>query len=127
MRKDSADIISAFRREHGLNLGEESAPIWWAKLGSFVMPLPNFRWRREAILIHDFNHLVAGYGLDVSSELSIAAWELGVQCYRSRWARALCLFLAILGLISQPLKTWAAYRKGQSMIAAYRAMKNTIL
>jgi hypothetical protein len=114
--------ILEFRRQHELCLHEELGPVWWATLGSVVLPLPNFRWRRDAIPIHDYNHILTGYGLDVSGELSIAAWELGVQCYRSRWARALCIFLAILGLIYQPLKTRRAYHKGVGAANAYRNM-----
>jgi len=64
-----------------LDSGDE--PIWLAKLGDFIVPLPNFRWRRESLAQHDENHMRTGYGFNAAEECRLASWELGSRCYDS--------------------------------------------
>jgi hypothetical protein len=101
-----------FRLDNGLNPHEADSPIWLATLGSFIMPLPNFKWRREAIDQHDMHHMMTGYSTSVSGELCLASWELGAKCYTSIWARSLWVFLMVLGLLTQPRQTLKAYKVG---------------
>jgi hypothetical protein len=68
-----------FRQDHGLDPVAEHRRIWLAKLGALIVPLPNFRWRREILALHDLHHLLTGYEPDFEGELSLAAWELGVR------------------------------------------------
>ena len=35
------------------------------------VPLPNFRWRREIIAVHDAHHLITGYPLSLEGELHV--------------------------------------------------------
>lgn len=108
-----------FRRERGLNEAEEFSRIWLATLGGLIVPLPNFRWRREILAQHDLHHLVTGYETTVCGELSLAAWELGVCCYSSFWARLLCFGLMFSGLLAQPRITTGAYRRGRQSATHY--------
>lgn len=112
MTKNAKDELIKFRLENGLNPHEADSPIWLATLGSFIMPLPNFKWRRAAIDQHDMHHMMTGYSTSVSGELCLASWELGAKCYTSFWARGLCAFLMTLGLIAQPRLTLQAYKAG---------------
>jgi hypothetical protein len=114
--------VAVFRSRQGLAANAESSAVWWATLGTFVVPLPNFHWRRAIIGQHDLHHLMTGYGLDVQGELCIAAWETGVRCYASRWARLLCGFLFGLGMISQPRATWRAFQQGRASYDIYAEM-----
>lgn len=90
-----------------------------AQLGDLVMPLPNFAWRREALDIHDANHLITGYDFSPAGECRLAAWEWGRGCYASRYARGLCFALAIVGLLFGPVAIVKAWRDGRK--AAHRA------
>jgi hypothetical protein len=108
-----------FRRTRGLNVDEEHSRIWLATLGGLIVPLPNFRWRREILAQHDFHHIITGFELTLFGELSLAAWELGVRCYTSAWARLLCGGLTLIGLIVQPVATLKAYYCGRQFSACY--------
>lgn len=108
------DALIKFRLENGFNPNESDSPIWLATLGSFIMPLPNFKWRRAAIDRHDMHHMMTGYDTTLSGELCLASWELGAKCYASFWARFLCAFLMGLGLLSQPRQIFEAYKTGKT-------------
>lgn len=109
--------LRQFRLQNGLNPKEAESAIWLAQLGGFIVPLPNFKWRRAAIDRHDMHHIKTGYSTSVSGELCLASWELGAKCYASFWARTLCAFLMTLGLITQPRKVLRAFRAGQGASA----------
>lgn len=84
-----------------------------ARLGDLVLPLPNFRWRREALAQHDRNHALTGYGFSARDECRLAAWEMGSGCYDHWGARLLCGFLFVAGMIYGPEAMIDAYRKGR--------------
>lgn len=93
-----------------LDRGDEL--IWLAKLGDFILPLPNFRWRREALALHDENHAETGYGFSAAEECRLATWELASGCYASIYAKGLCAGLMIIGLAFGPADIFRAYRRG---------------
>jgi hypothetical protein len=109
-----ADIIS-FRREHRLDLNPAVRKIWLAQLGGAIMPLPNFRWRRQIVDAHDRHHLMTGHPPTLRGELLVAAWEAGSGCYSDWRARTLCAALMALGLVIQPLGTSNAFRAGRQV------------
>jgi ubiquinone biosynthesis protein Coq4 len=37
--------------------------------------LPNFKWRRRALPIHDLHHVIAGYEFSSYGEFEMSAWE----------------------------------------------------
>jgi hypothetical protein len=120
MAETARTLHARFRRERGLNETEECSGVWLATLGGLIVPLPNFRWRREILVQHDLHHIVTGFETTVSGELSLAAWELGLGCYSSIWAKSLCFGLLCAGIIAQPRKTIRSYRRGQKSAVAYR-------
>ena len=124
MTKTIRQDLLEFRLANGLNVDEEHRLIWMAQLGSFVLPLPNFKWRREVINRHDSHHLLTGYSTSPSGELAMATWELGASCFNDWRARALCKLLAFYGLITQPRLTRAAFQKGRYQAAQYGALIN---
>lgn len=101
----------AEQKRYLLDTGEES--VWLARLGDLVLPLPNFRWRREALARHDANHELTGYGFSAAEECRLAAWELGSRCYEHWGARHLCRFLCVAGMLYGPCSILVAYRAGQ--------------
>lgn len=119
MTETIRDALVRFRRENGLRGDEEGRRIWLATLGTLILPLPNFRWRREIVAMHDAHHLITGYPVTVEGEFYVAAWEFGIGCYASRWARMLCTCLMACGLMSQPRQAMSAYRKGRGLRDQY--------
>ena len=104
------------RQRYRLDTGDER--VWLARLGDLVLPLPNFRWRREALAQHDRNHALTGYGFSARDECRLAAWELGRGCYDHWGARLLCRFLLVAGMLYGPQSMIAAYREGQRSVSA---------
>ena len=87
----------------------------WAvvRVGPIPMCLPNIDARRKATAIHDFNHLIAGYGHDAVGEAEISAWELGGGC-RSYWVAWLLDWGAlVLGIFSAPSRLLRAFARGR--------------
>ncbi len=105
--------LERLRSDPARRLDDGKGPIWLATLGQLVLPLPNFRWRREALDIHDTNHLLTGFGFSAADECRLASWELGARCYSSIWARLLCLFLLMVGVLMGPRAVLAAFRAGR--------------
>ena len=68
--------MQAFYREKMFADDAENARWFYARLGFIKLPVPNLRQRREAIWLHDLNHLLTGYDTSWTSEGEIAAWEL---------------------------------------------------
>lgn len=113
MENELAQQVARLRASHPAGLDRGSGRIWMAQLGDLVVPLPNFAWRREALDLHDANHLRTGYDFSPVGECRLAAWELGRDCYRSRYARALCLVLLAIGMIFGPVAIVEAWRNGR--------------
>ncbi len=106
------EALSAFRQQHGLADDEAARPSWTCQLGPLTLRLPNFRWRRRAILAHDLHHVLTGTPCNMRGECLMAAWEFGAG-RMPHWAAALfCLPLALIGLLWSPRRTWRAYRNG---------------
>jgi hypothetical protein len=55
------EALAEFRRANGLSGDETSQPSWTCRLGPVITRLPNFKWRRQAILAHDLHHVFTGY------------------------------------------------------------------
>ncbi len=105
--------VRSFREQNGLDLNEEGKRIWMAQLGRLKLPLPNWHWRRSIVARHDMHHIVSGYDTSARGELMVASWELGARAYYDWRARALCLFLMVLGLIRYPRAAITAFTKGE--------------
>jgi ubiquinone biosynthesis protein Coq4 len=124
MEPELAARIARLRTAHPAALDRGSERIWMARLGDITMPLPNFRWRREALDLHDANHLLTGFDFSAAGECRLAAWELGRGCYSSRYARGLCLALLATGLLFGPLAIVRAWRAGRK--AAVQAIQSEL-
>ncbi len=105
--------VLEFRSKHRLDPAPELRRVWLAQLGGCVIPLPNFRWRRNLIGRHDLHHVMTGYPPTFEGELLVAAWEAGNRSYAALPARILTSCLALIGLCVAPLKTASAFRDGR--------------
>jgi hypothetical protein len=107
------DALAEFRTNNGLAVDEATRSSWTCRLGPFVLRLPNFQWRRRAILAHDLHHVLTGYPCTMWGECQMAAWEFGAGPMPHRAAAWFCLPLVVAGLLWSPQHIIRAYRAGR--------------
>lgn len=107
--------------------GRESERWAVVRVGPFPVCLPNIKARRRAIAIHDFNHLLAGYGHDAVGESEISAWELDGGC-KGYWVAWLLDWVAIvLGFCTAPERLLRAFARRRRTGNLYGADINALL
>jgi hypothetical protein len=107
------EALAAFWHANGLPADESGHASWTCRLGPITLRLPNFRWRRDAILAHDLHHVLTGYPCTLGGECQMAAWEFGAG-RMPHWGAALfCLPLVVLGLVCAPRRMLAAFLNGR--------------
>ena len=97
-RQSVGDALRAFRNANGLCQNEREARWWIVRADLFVLPLPNFAWRRRAIDAHDVHHLLTGYPCTAKANSSSppgngapAAIPIGARpCSAGRWCWPAC-------------------------------------
>jgi hypothetical protein len=83
---------------------------------------------RRGLAAHDTHHLVNGYETNWVGECEVAAWELasgGCGSYFAYWIDRM-VFLP-LGLLTAPLRTLRAFRRGLGQRNLYRLDPDAIL
>jgi len=114
------EALAQFRQANGLSGNETSQASWTCRLGLVTIRLPNFKWRRQAILAHDLHHVLTGYPCNMRGEFQMAAWEFGAGPMPHWAAAAFCLPLIVLGLFWSPLRMLAAFRAGRGSRTLHR-------
>jgi hypothetical protein len=112
-RQSVAEALADFRRRNGIPQDEAERASWTCRLGPVSIRLPNFSWRKRAILAHDLHHLVTAYPCTLRGECQMAAWEFGAGRMPHWAARVFCLPLVLLGLGWSPRSTWRAFLSGR--------------
>jgi len=106
-----ADALETFRAAN--NIPAKEGKSWTCRVGPLLLKLPNFSWRRRAVLAHDIHHVLTETPCTMQGECRMAAWEFGAG-RMPHWGAALfCLPLAAAGAILSPRQTWRAYRDGR--------------
>lgn len=87
----------------------------WVKLpvGPFSVFMPNFPARKEAVKVHDLNHIVGGYGTDWKGEFEISAFEIGMGTGRYWFGWFLDVGGVAGGLLLSPQTTLNAFARGR--------------
>jgi hypothetical protein len=112
---------------HGLPPDGGYSRRWWAiQFGGFKVSLPNFRWRRVAVPIHDVHHVVTGFACDPIGEMEMAAWEHAAGRFPSAWGTLFCLPLVALGAALAPQRIFAAFLLGRDSRTLYSALPGEI-
>jgi hypothetical protein len=106
-----ADALEAFRKANDIPTKEGST--WTCRVGPVVLRLPNFSWRRRAVLAHDVHHVLTGTPCTMGGECRMAAWEFGAGRMPHWGAWLFCLPLAAVGILLRPRATLAAFRDGR--------------
>jgi hypothetical protein len=107
------EALVEFRRASGLRADEASHGSWSCRLGPVAVRLPNFAWRRRAILAHDLHHLLTGYPCTLRGEFQMAAWEFGAGPMPHWGATLFCLPLVLVGICWAPRRMLLAFLGGR--------------
>lgn len=107
------EALAEFRRLNRIPQDEAERAFWSCRLGLLSVRLPNFAWRKNAILAHDLHHLVTAYPCTLRGECQVAAWEFGAGRMPRLAARLFCLPLVLLGLGWSPRSIWRAFLCGR--------------
>jgi hypothetical protein len=121
--------LAAFYAAQGLPPdGGSRARAWRIELGPLSIPMPNFRWRSQALPVHDLHHVLTGYPCTPAGEFEMAAWEFAAGRYPHAGATAFCLPLVGLGALACPRRTYAAFVRGRASRTLYgRGMSAELL
>jgi hypothetical protein len=114
------EALAEFRAVNGLAADEATRSSWTCRLGPFGLRLPNFQWRRRAILAHDLHHVLTGYPCTMWGECQMAAWEFGAGPMPHPAAALFCLPLIAVGLLWSPRHIMRAYRAGRRSRTLHR-------
>jgi hypothetical protein len=113
------EALAAYQRAHRLDPSPATAASWTFKFGPLTLRLPNFAWRREAILRHDLHHVLTGYDCTMRGECQMATWEFAAGRFPHPGATLFCLPLVAAGLVWSPRAIWSAFRRGRSGCSLY--------
>lgn len=81
--------------------------------------LPNFKWRRRALPVHDLHHAITGYRFSPHGEFEMAAWEFAAGRYPHLLSTLFCLPLVSMGAAMIPKRTFAAFVRGRRSRTLY--------
>lgn len=107
------EVLAEFRRLNGIPQDEARRAFWSCRLGPLSIRLPNFNWRKSAILAHDLHHLMTAYPCTLRGECQMAAWEFGAGRMPHWAARVFCLPLMLAGFVWSPRGIWSAFLSGK--------------
>jgi hypothetical protein len=108
------EALAQHRADHGFPPDGGNAQRWvLLRVGPIPFRIPNLEIRRKAMVPHDCNHVVSGYGHDLVGELEIAAWEIGGGCgrYAAAWVLAWSAFVP--GVVTAPHRMLEAFARGR--------------
>jgi len=113
------EALAAFRQASGLTGDDARASSWNCRFGPLTIRLPNFAWRRRAIVAHDLHHVLTGYPCTMRGEFQMAAWEFGAGRMRHWAATVVCLPLVLMGLFWAPHRIAQAYMRGRRSVSLH--------
>jgi hypothetical protein len=108
-----------FFNRNGFNAAAYSAPTFMIKLLGIPFTFPSTANRKRALPLHDFHHILTGYGTTFVGEAEIGAWEVRAGCNSlvTYWLNGSG---ALLGLLVAPGKVWRAFRAARGQRTLYR-------
>ena len=96
-----------------------SAPTFTIKLLGIPFTFPSTPARRRALPLHDFHHILTGYGTNFIGEAEIGAWELRAGCnsFITYWLNT---WGVVIGLFISPRRVARAFRTARGQHTLYR-------
>ncbi len=105
--------------ENGLDSTPTSSSTWTCRMGPVTIRLPNYDWRRRAILTHDLHHILTGYPCTMRGEFQLATWEFAAGRFPHPAATLICLPLVIAGILWSPRAIFSAFLFGRRCHSLY--------
>lgn len=106
-------------KRNGFTADGYSAPTFTIKLLGIPFTFPSTANRKKALPLHDFHHILTGYGTDWIGEAEIGAWELRAGCNSmvTYWLNGSA---AVLGLFISARRIWRAFRMARGQRTLHR-------
>lgn len=125
MSQPAASLMSmreardSYFKANGFSADAYSAPTFTLKLLGIPLTFPSTANRKKALPLHDFHHILTGYGTNWIGEAEIGAWELRAGCTSlvTYWLNGSGV---ILGLFISPRRVWRAFRAARGQRTLYR-------
>jgi hypothetical protein len=113
---------SLFYRDNGFPSDGGALAQRWAPFAcrDLKVHLPNFRWRRRALPVHDLHHVITGYAFSPRGEFEMAAWEFAAGPNPNWLSTLFCLPLVSIGVATTPKRTFAAFVRGRRSRTLYQ-------
>jgi hypothetical protein len=101
--------------------GPETYTDRWVKLpvGPFTLYLPNVGPRRQAVPLHDVNHVITEYPTNWTGEFEISGYELGSGLGSFWFGWVIDLQGVWGGVLLRPIRTLRAFARGRRARSVY--------
>lgn len=113
------EALDIYFQRSGFNADSYTAPTFTLKLLGIPFTFPSTAGRKRALPLHDFHHVLTGYGTDWIGEAEIGAWELRAGC-KDLAAYVLNGGGVIIGMLLSPVRVWRAFRAARGQRTLYR-------
>jgi len=106
-------------KQNGFSIEHYSAPTFTIKLAGIPFTFPSTASRKRALPLHDFHHILTGYGTNWVGEAEIGAWELRAGCnsFITYWLNG---WGVVIGMFMSPRRVWRAFRSARGQHTLYR-------
>jgi hypothetical protein len=106
-------------KNNGFSLGAYSDPTFTIKFLGIPFTFPSTARRKQVLPLHDFHHILTGYGTNLIGEAEIGIWELrsGCNALVAYWLNGSAV---LLGLFMAPRRVWRAFRAARGQRTLYR-------
>ncbi len=106
-----------FRRA-GFSAETYVEPCLHLPVGKLVVRLPNLKARRDAVRVHDLNHILGGFGTDWLGEAMVGGFELGMGAGHYWIGWMLDASALTIGLVRAPRAVLGAFARGRAARAS---------
>ena len=106
-------LLNQFYLNNGLPVnGGIAKNTFNVKLGVFNIPVPNPKFRKDVVHIHDIEHILNNCDTSNRGEAFIAGWEVGTRFYK-HFPINIFIFLAFgYSLLIHPKTVFEGFKKG---------------
>jgi hypothetical protein len=110
-------LLNQFYLNNGLPLnGGIAKNTFNVKLGVFNIPVPNPKFRKDVVHIHDIEHILNNCDTSNKGEAFISGWEVGTRFYK-HFPINIFIFLAFgYSLLIYPKTVFKGFKKGLTNI-----------
>ena len=104
---------------NGFSMAAYADPTFTIRLLGIPFTFPSTANRKRVLPLHDFHHILTGYGTNWIGEAEIGAWELRAGCNTlvAYWLNGSGV---VLGLFLAPRRVWRAFRTARGQRTLYR-------